>query len=220
MNIAQYIDHTYTKPDATRERVIQFCDEAKQYGFFSVCANPYWARLCAEQLAGSGVKTCVVVGYPLGANLSVIKAQETLLAVEAGADEIDMVMNIGELKSGRFDFCRQDIETVRKAAPKPIVLKVILEACLLTDEEKVRACEIAELAGADFVKTSTGFGASGATVEDVQLMRKTVGNRLGVKAADGIKTYVAAKAMIGAGANRLGCKHSVTIVNEAAKAKE
>lgn len=219
-NIAQYIDHTLTKPDATRHQISQLCEEAKQYGFYSVCVNPTWVDLCNDKLKDSSVKICSVVGYPLGANMSCIKVEEAAWAVHEGANEIDMVINIGLLKSGSWDLCQQDIEVVRGVISGDIILKVILETCLLTDEEKVKACQIAERAGADFVKTSTGFSKSGATAEDVRLMRQTVGNRLGVKASDGIKTYETAKAMIEAGANRLGCRHSVEIVRQALEAEK
>lgn len=220
MNIAQYIDHTLTKPDATRRQISQLCAEAKEFHFYSVCVNPTWVDLCSDELKDSSVKVCSVVGYPLGANMSCIKAEEAAWAVAEGANEIDMVINIGLLKSGSWGLCQQGIEVVRGVISGDIILKVILETCLLTDEEKVKACQIAEAAGADFVKTSTGFSKSGATVEDVRLMRQTVGNRLGVKAAGGIKTYVDAEAMIEAGANRLGCSNSVAIVREAMEAEK
>ncbi|KKS24027.1 MAG: deoxyribose-phosphate aldolase [Candidatus Yanofskybacteria bacterium RIFCSPHIGHO2_01_FULL_41_27] len=219
MNIARYIDHTLLKPDATEKQIIALCEEAKEYGFYSVCVNPIWVSVCRKFLLDLPIKVCSVVGFPLGANLSLIKATETIWAIRDGADEIDMVPNIGELISGGFYSCQRDIEQVRRIVSKA-VLKVIIETCLLTDEEKVKACRIAELAGADFVKTSTGFSSGGATVEDVRLMRKTVGNRLGVKAAGGIKTYKMAKAMIEAGANRLGCSNSVAIVREAMEAEK
>lgn len=223
MNIAQYIDHTLLKPDATEKQIIQLCEEAKQYGFYSVCVNPTWVSLCHEILADSNEKVCSVVGFPLGANLSGIKATEARFAVDQGADEIDMVINIGKLKSGDWLYCLRDIETVRMAIDSNlfgIILKVIIEACLLNEKEKKRACKIADGAGADYVKTSTGFSKYGARVEDVRLMRQTVGNRLGVKAAGGIKTYADAKAMIEAGANRLGCSNSIAIVCEAMEAEK
>lgn len=214
MNIAQYIDHTLLKPDATLEQIVRLCEEAKQYGFYSVCVNPIWVDLCQHHLAGSNIKVCSVVGFPFGATKSYIKIQEAREAFVDGADEIDMVMNIGALKRGNkkwgWDFCKDNISEVRRTVSK-VILKIIIEACLLTDEEKIKACQIAEEAGADFVKTSTGFGASGATVQDVRLMRQTVGDRLGVKAAGGIRTYKMAKALIDAGANRLGCSNSVSI---------
>lgn len=219
MNIAQYIDHTLLKPDATYQQIIKLCEEAKEYGFYAICVNPTWVSLCHRILADSRIKVCSVVGFPLGANLVEIKAQEASLAVHLGANEIDIVINLGALKVGSWDFCKRDIEAVRRAVPN-IVLKVIIEACLLTDEEKVMACQIAEAAGADFVKTSTGFSKGGATVEDVRLMHRTVRDRLGIKAAGGIKTYAAAKAMIEAGANRLGCSNSVAIVREAMEDKK
>lgn len=219
MNIAQYIDHTLLKPDATHEQIVKLCEEAREYGFYAVCVNPVWIKLCGQLLYRSGVKLCMAVGFPLGANLPEIKAQEASWAFGSMGDEIDMVMNIGHLINGDYSDCQYDIERVRRAVSSA-VLKVIIETCLLTDEEKVKACQIAEQAGADFVKTSTGFSSGGATVEDVALMRKTVGNRLGVKASGGIKTYYAAKAMIEAGANRLGCSNSVAIVREAMEAEK
>jgi len=211
MNIAKYIDHTALNPDTTDAQIRKLCEDAKQYGFVSVCVNPTWISLCSELLVGTVVKVCTVVGFPLGANLTESKAAEAKRAIDQGADEIDMVMNIGSLKSGRFGFVERDMLDVRQAT-KGIVLKVIIEACLLTDDEKVIACQIAQRADADFIKTSTGFSSGGATVEDVRLMRKTVGNEIGVKASGGIKDYAIAKAMIDAGANRLGCSASVAIV--------
>ena len=223
MNIARYIDHTLLRPDATLEQIVKLCEEAKLYRFYAVCVNSIWVDLCHRQLAGSRVKLCSVIGFPFGAIKSYIKIQEAREAFVDCADEIDMVMDIGALKRGDkergWNFCRDNISEVRRTVPE-IILKVIIETCLLTDEEKIKACQIAESAGADFVKTSTGFGASGATVKDVRLMRQTVGNRLGVKASGGIKTYEMAKAMIEAGANRLGCSNSIAIIREAMEAEK
>lgn len=220
MDIARYIDHTLLRSDTTREHITKLCNEAKRYGFYSVCVNSVWIPVCQELLSGSSIKICSVVGFPLGASFSKVKAGEAYQAVYEGANEIDMVMNIGALKGGEWLFCGQDIETVRKRVSHYVVLKVIIETCLLTDEEKVAACQIAENFGADFVKTSTGFFPGGATVEDIRLMRKTVGDRIGVKASGGIKTYEVAQAMIKAGASRLGCSNSVAIMREAMEAEK
>lgn len=210
--LAKYIDHTLLKPETTKEAVLRLCAEAKQYQFASVCVNPAWVSLCAEQLAGSGVKVCTVIGFPLGANTSEVKAFETAEAIRHGADEIDMVINIGAVKSGDWDLVQADIEAVVKAAHPKAIVKVILETGALTDEEKVKACQVSKLAGADFVKTSTGFGPGGATVEDVALMRKTVGPEMGVKASGGVRDYDAVMKMIEAGANRIGASAGVAIV--------
>lgn len=209
--LASYIDHTLLKPDASRAQIKAVCEEAKQYRFASVCVNPCWISFVAEELAGTGIAPCCVIGFPLGASMSSVKAAETQAAVAAGAREIDMVINVGALKSGDWDLVRDDIAAVN-AAKGPAKLKVIIEACLLTDTEKVRVCEIAKAEGADFVKTSTGFSAGGATVHDVALMRKTVGPDMGVKAAGGIRTLEDALAMIEAGASRLGASAGVKIV--------
>ena len=211
--IASYIDHTLLKADATRDDIIRIAGEAASYGFASVCVNPCWVPLCRKLLEGTGVKVCTVVGFPLGAASSRAKAAETAAAVEDGADEIDMVINIGYLRSGMDDEVLGDIKAVRDAC-RGKVLKVIIEACLLTDDEKIRACRLAEEAGADFVKTSTGFSSGGATVADVALMRKAVGGRLKVKAAGGIRTLADARAMIGAGASRIGASAGIAIVRE------
>ena len=211
--IASYIDHTLLKADATMDDIIRIAGEAASYGFASVCVNPCWVPLCRKLLEGTGVKVCTVVGFPLGASSSTAKAAETAAAVEDGADEIDMVVNIGYLRSGMDDEVLGDIKAVREAC-RGKVLKVIIEACLLTDEEKIRACRLAEEAGADFVKTSTGFSSGGATVADVALMRKAVGGRLKVKAAGGIRTLADARAMIGAGASRIGASAGIAIVRE------
>ncbi len=212
-DIASYIDHTNLKPFASREDIRKLCEEAKEYGFYAVCVNPYRVRDAVEFLRGTKIKVASVVGFPLGATFTEAKIQETIMAVKNGAQEIDMVMNIGALKDGDYDYVRRDIEeVVRVAHYMGARVKVIIETCYLTDEEKVKACELAKEAGADFVKTSTGFGTGGATVEDVKLMRSVVGPDMGVKAAGGIRTYEQAVAMIEAGANRIGASRSVEIV--------
>ncbi|MFP3872166.1 MAG: deoxyribose-phosphate aldolase [Candidatus Natronoplasma sp.] len=212
MELEEYLDHTILYPDSTEEQVKKVCDEAKEYNFASVCVNPFYASFVREELKGTDVKTCVVVGFPLGADLKEVKAQEAKEVVEAGAEEVDMVINIGALKDGRYDYVREDIEGVVNAVPEEVVVKVIIETCLLSEKEKVKACELAEEAGADFVKTSTGFSDAGAKLEDVKLMRETVGEEMGVKAAGGIKTRKDAEAMIEAGATRIGASSSVQIV--------
>ena len=209
--LASYIDHTLLKPEASREQIRAVCEEAKQYHFASVCVNPCWVPLIAEELKGSGVSVCCVIGFPLGASLSSVKAFEAREAVAAGAQEIDMVINIGAVKSGDWELVREDIAAVN-AAKGTAKLKVIIETCLLTDEEKVRVCQIAKEVGADFVKTSTGFSTGGATVHDVELMRKTVGPEMGVKASGGVRTLADALAMIEAGASRLGASAGVKII--------
>jgi deoxyribose-phosphate aldolase len=214
MDIAKYIDHTVLAANATQEKIEKLCEEAKQWKFASVCVNTCWTKLCAEKLKGTGVNVCVVVGFPLGAMCTKAKAYEAKCAVEDGATEVDMVINIGWLKDRKDDLVENDIREVKKACGDKH-LKVIIEACLLTEEEKVRACELSVKAGADFVKTSTGFSTGGATAEDVALMRKTVGPDTGVKAAGGIRTFEDAKKMIEAGANRLGCSAGIAIVTSA-----
>ena len=209
--LASYIDHTLLKPEASREQIRAVCNEAKQYHFASVCVNSCWVPLIAEELKGSGVSVCCVIGFPLGASLSSVKAFEAREAVAAGAQEIDMVINIGAVKSGGWELVREDIAAVN-AAKGTAKLKVIIETCLLTDEEKVRVCQIAKEVGADFVKTSTGFSTGGATVHDVELMRRTVGPEMGVKASGGIRTLADALAMIEAGASRLGASAGVKII--------
>ncbi len=211
MELNRMIDHTLLKANATRAQIEKLCDEALQYNFASVCVNTCWVPLAHEKLAGSEVNTCCVVGFPLGAMLTEAKAAETRLAVEAGADEVDMVINVGWLLDGDYDAVRDDIAAVVKAADGKCV-KVIIEACLLTDEQKVKACELSVEAGATFVKTSTGFSTGGATVADVALMRKTVGDACKVKAAGGIHTADEAKAMVEAGADRLGCSAGIAIM--------
>ena len=216
MNIASYIDHTVLAANATQEKIEKLCQEAAEWKFASVCVNTCWTAFCAGKLRGTGVKVCSVVGFPLGAMATKAKAFEAKCAVEAGAEEVDMVINVGWLKDGKDDLVENDIREVRKACGGKL-LKVIIETCLLTDEEKVRACELSEKAGADYVKTSTGFSTGGAKAEDVALMRKTVGDRLGVKASGGIRTYEDAMKMIDAGASRLGCSAGIAIVTSAGK---
>ncbi len=211
MEINRYIDHTLLAADATKDRIIKLCNEAKEYKFASVCVNSCWVKLCAELLKGSGVEVCTVVGFPLGAMVTKAKAYEAECAVSDGADEVDMVINIGDLKDGDYKAVEDDIRAVRKACGDKL-LKVIIECCLLSDEEKVKACELSEAAGADYVKTSTGFSKGGATEEDVALMRRTVGERLGVKAAGGIRDRATAEKMIENGASRLGCSAGIAIV--------
>ena len=206
-------DHTILKPDATKDEVLKICDEAKEYGFMSVCVNSYYTPLVHAALMGSQVKVCTVVGFPLGQMSTETKALETAYAVECGADEIDMVINVGALKDGDDAEVLADIRAVRACA-KGKVLKVIIETCLLTDEEKVRACKLSVEAGADFVKTSTGFSKGGATPEDVKLMRDTVGPDIGVKASGGIRDKKTALMMIEAGASRLGTSATIAIVGE------
>jgi deoxyribose-phosphate aldolase len=211
-NYAKYIDHTLLKPDATEEKIKKVCAEAKQYNFASVCVNPTYIELVARELKGSTVNPCVVVGFPLGATTPAVKAFETNEVIEKGAKEVDMVLNIGAAKSGNWSLVEEDIKAVVHASRGRALVKVILETCLLTDEEKVRACAISKLAGADFVKTSTGFSTGGATVEDVKLMRATVGDKMGVKASGAVRDYETARKMIEAGATRLGTSSGVEIV--------
>lgn len=212
MKLEKYIDHTILKAETTEEQVKIICDEAKEHGFMSVCVNACYAEYVSGQLKGTDVKTCVVVGFPLGSTLSEVKAFETKAAIEKGADEIDMVINVGALKDKKDDYVLQDIKAVVEAANGKALVKVIIETCLLTEEEKVRACQLSVKAGADFVKTSTGFSTGGATVEDIALMRKTVGPDLGVKASGGIRNFADSKAMIDAGATRIGASKSVAII--------
>jgi deoxyribose-phosphate aldolase len=215
-HLASMIDHTLLKPEASRAQVEQLCDEAKQYGFASVCVNPVYVKLCAQRLKGSPVKVCTVVGFPLGATLPEVKAFETQQALDAGATEIDMVINIGALKDRDNDLVARDMAAVVRAAHAANApVKVILETALLTDDEKLTACQLAQSAGADFVKTSTGFGPGGATAEDVALMRRAVGPTMGIKAAGGIRTLADAQKMIAAGATRIGASASVKIIAEA-----
>ncbi|MEB6548046.1 deoxyribose-phosphate aldolase [Heyndrickxia sporothermodurans] len=211
-NIAKMIDHTLLKPEATEQQIQTLCEEAKQYSFASVCVNPTWVAFAAEKLKGTDVKVCTVIGFPLGATTSETKAFETKNAIENGATEVDMVINIGALKSGNFDLVEKDILAVTSAAKGKALTKVIIETCLLTEEEKVRACELSVKAGADYVKTSTGFSTGGATVEDIALMRKTVGPDKGVKASGGVRSPEDAQNMIEAGATRIGASSGVKIV--------
>ena len=213
MSIAKYIDHTLLAPDAAKSAIEKLCKEASEYKFASVCVNSCWVSLAADLLKDSSVKVCTVVGFPLGAMDTVSKAYEAAKAVENGADEVDMVINIGYLKSGMLDAVLEDIVAVRKATEGKL-LKVIIETCLLTDDEKRIACELSEKAGADFVKTSTGFSKGGATLHDVELMKSVVGDRLGVKASGGVRDYATAKAMIDAGATRIGASAGIAIVRE------
>ena len=214
MSIAKYIDHTLLAPDAAKSSIEKLCKEASEYKFASVCVNSCWVSLAADLLKDSSVKVCTVVGFPLGAMDTVSKAYEAAKAVENGADEVDMVINIGYLKSsGMLDAVLEDIVAVRKATEGKL-LKVIIETCLLTDDEKRTACELSEKAGADFVKTSTGFSKGGATLHDVELMKSVVGDRLGVKASGGVRDYATAKAMIDAGATRIGASAGIAIVRE------
>lgn len=213
MSIARMIDHTMLKADAVQADIAKLVEEAKQYQFASVCVNPTWVSYCAEQLAGTEVKVCTVIGFPLGASTSAVKALETQDAIANGATEVDMVINVGELKAGNDEFVQKDIEAVVKAASGKALVKVIIETCLLTDEQKVRACELAVKAGADFVKTSTGFSTGGATREDVALMRKTVGQQTGVKASGGVRSLEDVNSMIEAGATRIGASSGVSIMN-------
>ena len=214
VDLARYIDHTLLKPDTTAAEIDELCDEALEYGFASVCINPTWVKRSAERLRGSDVKVCTVIGFPLGANTPEIKAMEARRALRDGAREVDMVINIGALKSGQHDLVRSDIEKVVDAAHESgAICKVILETALLTDEEKVIASALSKQARADFVKTSTGFGGGGATVYDVALMRETVGPDMGVKASGGVRTLEDAEDMIAAGATRIGASAGVQIVS-------
>ena len=211
--IAKMIDHTLLKQNATFAQIAQICEEAIQYGFASVCVNPVHVRACAEMLKESAPKVCTVIGFPLGASASSVKSYETEIALQDGAEEIDMVINIGALKDGNHDFVREDIAgVVAKAHAKNALVKVIIETVLLTDAEKETACKLAVEAGADFVKTSTGFAGGGATVEDVRLMRRVVGTEIGVKASGGVHNLADARAMIEAGATRIGASAGVKIV--------
>lgn len=212
-NIAALIDHTLLKQDATKNQIEKLCGEAKQHVFASVCVNPTWVSLSASLLKDSPVKVCTVIGFPLGASTSEVKAFETTNAIENGADEIDMVLNVGALKDGDFDYVQKDIEAVVQAAKGKAIVKVILETCLLTNEQIAKASELSKLAGADFVKTSTGFSTGGATVEAVKLMRETVGPELGVKASGGVRSLADLEAMVEAGATRIGASSGVDIVN-------
>ncbi|MGB4588745.1 MAG: deoxyribose-phosphate aldolase [Clostridiaceae bacterium] len=211
LTLARYIDHTLLKPDATEKELVKLCEEAKEYKFFSVCINPCNIEKAKEILKGTDTKVCTVVGFPLGQMTTEAKSFETAEAVFHGAEEIDMVINIGKLKDQDYEYVLEDIRAVVLAASGQLT-KVIIETCLLTDEEKVKACQLAQDAGADFVKTSTGFSKGGATKEDIALMRKTVGPKMGVKASGGIRTFEDAMTMIENGATRLGCSAGIAIL--------
>lgn len=213
MNYAKYIDHTLLKADATIKEITKLCEEARQYGFMSVCINPSYIPLCKELLKGSEVKVCTVVGFPLGMMASSAKAFETKQALLDGADEIDMVINIGKLKDKEYDYVKAEIAELKHIC-KDKILKVIIETCLLTDEEKVKACQLAKEAGADFVKTSTGFSKGGAVASDIKLMRETVGLEMGVKASGGVSTFDDMLKMIENGATRIGTSHGVDIMKD------
>ena len=212
MNINKYIDHTALKPNADKATILKLIEEAKQYDFASICINPCWVKLAAEKLQGSDVKVCTVIGFPLGANTAKVKVFEAQDAIENGATEIDMVINVGMLKDKNYEYVQNEIAAIVDAAKGKALVKVIIETCLLTDEEIVIACQLAQKAGADFVKTSTGFSTGGATVEDVRLMRQTVGSDMGVKASGGVHTQEEALAMIEAGASRIGASAGVKLL--------
>lgn len=211
-NIAAYIDHTLLKPDASSEEIVKICKDAIKHNFASVCVNPYYVKLAKRQLKDSEVKICSVVGFPLGCTMKEVKACETELAIQHGADEIDMVINISALKNKDYNTVKEDIEAVVEKARDNAIVKVIIETCLLTEKEKVKACLLSVDAGADFVKTSTGFSTGGAVVSDVKLMKKTVGNRAKIKASGGIRDINKAYEFIDAGADRIGASSSVAIV--------
>jgi len=211
-DLARMIDHTVLKADTIEDKIRQICSEAKEYGFASVCINPGYVALCSELLKDSDVKVCTVIGFPLGATTSEVKAFETENAIKNGADEVDMVINIGKLKDKDYDYVLNDIKAVVNAAKGKALTKVIIETCLLNEEEKIKACELSKQAGADYVKTSTGFSTAGAKAEDIKLMRKTVGEKMGVKASGGVRTYDDAVKMIENGATRIGASASIKIV--------
>lgn len=213
---SKYFDHTILKADATEKEIINLCEEAKKYNFASVCVNPCYVKKCVEILKESDVDVCTVVGFPLGSMITESKLFETEQALKDNADEIDMVINIGKLKDKDYDYVKNEINLLKKACGNKI-LKVIIETCLLTDEEKIKACELSKEAGADFVKTSTGMSKAGAKKEDIILMKKVVGNDLGVKASGGIKDLNSAKIMIDAGATRIGCSSTVNIMEDYAQ---
>lgn len=212
-SLAKMIDHTLLKADATKAEIQKLAEEAKEYSFASVCVNPTWVKTVAEILEGTPVKVCTVIGFPLGATTTEVKAFEANNAIENGATEIDMVINIGALKDKQYDMVEKDIKAVVEAAKGKALTKVIIETCLLTNEEKEKACELSVKAGADFVKTSTGFSTGGATAEDVALMRKVVGPTIGVKASGGVRSLEDAENMVNAGATRIGASSGVAIVN-------
>lgn len=213
MELNRMIDHTILKADASKEAVMGIIEEAKKYHFYSVCVNPTWVSLAKEQLKGEPVAVCTVIGFPLGANTFATKAFETKDAIDNGADEVDMVINIGALKSGEYEVVQKDIEAVVEAAKDRALVKVIIETALLSHDEIIKACELAKAAGADFVKTSTGFSTGGAKVEDVRLMRETIGPTMGVKASGGIHNEAEAVAMVEAGATRIGTSAGVSIMS-------
>lgn len=212
MNYAKMIDHTLLKTEAQRKDLDKLINEAKKYNFMSVCVSPIWVKYAADLLKNTDVKVCTVIGFPQGATPTPVKVFETQNAIENGANEVDMVISIGLLKDKEYDAVENDIKAVVNVAKGKALTKVIIEACLLTDEEKIMACKLAKKAGADFVKTSTGFSTGGATVHDVQLMRKTVGTDMGVKASGGVRTKEEAQKMIEAGANRIGTSNGISIV--------
>ncbi len=213
MKLSKYIDHTLLKPDARKEQIINLCNEAKDYDFKSVCVNTSYVPLCKQQLEGSGVLVCCVIGFPLGAMSTDAKVFETKWAIENGADEVDMVINIGRLKDGEYEYVANEIKAIKDACGEK-TLKVIIETCLLTDDEKVKACECILLAGADFVKTSTGFSTGGATFEDVALLKKTVEDKCLIKAAGGVKSHEDMLKMIELGANRIGTSSGTKLIEK------
>lgn len=212
MNINKLIDHTALKPNTNKESILKLIAEAKTYDFASVCVNPCWVALAHQELKNTDVKVCTVIGFPLGANTTEVKVFETKAAIEKGAQEIDMVINIAMLKDKEYDYVENEIHQIVEAAKDKAIVKVIIETCLLTDEEKIKACELSQKAGADFVKTSTGFSTGGATVHDIALMRKTVGAEMGVKASGGVHTHEEALAMVEAGATRIGASAGVKLL--------
>ena len=212
MKYNKLIDHTLLKQDASPEQIVKLCEEAKHFDFMSVCVNPAYVPLAAAELKGSDVKVCTVIGFPLGMNLTKTKVEEAVLAVKEGAQEVDMVINVGMLKAGHDDYVKEEIFEIKQAVGHNIILKVIIETCLLNNDEIVRACKAAKAAGADFVKTSTGFSTGGATVEAVKLMRETVGPEMGVKASGGVRTHEDLIAMVEAGANRIGTSSGAKII--------
>ncbi len=219
MDIARIIDQSLLKPDVIRQQIEQLCLEGRKYNFFSICVNPVWVSLCKRMLYESTVKICTVSGFPLGASKPEVKAKEAEIAISDGADEIDMVMNVGAFKTGDFKLVEKEIKDVRDVVGQDRILKVIIEAGVLTNQEKQKATEIVKACGADFVKTSTGFGYGGATIEDVKLLRKIAGESLGVKASGGIRDYQTAINLIQAGANRIGTSAGVKIVEESLSAE-
>ena len=212
MQYNKLIDHTLLKQDASPEQIVSLCEEAKKFDFMSVCVNPAYVPLAASCLKGSDVKVCTVIGFPLGMNLTKTKVEEAVLTVKEGAQEVDMVINVGMLKAGHDDYVREEIKEIKQAVGSKTILKVIIESCLLNNDEIVRACKAAKEAGADFVKTSTGFSTGGATVEAVKLMRETVGPEMGVKASGGVRTHEDLIKMVEAGANRIGTSSGAKII--------